>query len=206
MSKRVLNLVESEEFTPEELEDLAEVLKDVAEKRRKLSPIDRVRSSIHVIELKYDSIEPSNDWRECELAVSQVEEIDFKVVFDKILVLNDINDRWIAAIEATITFAAILFDVESWGEKLVNGSNGEFCPNLASKIVEFWRRMITKHDRPTNSIIQQLKDEEIGQCLGDYGDLSFVLQELKASRVVVQGTDGPEEAIVYDLISDEGDV
>lgn len=205
MSKRVLSLIEGEGLSPEELDELAELIRSEAEKKRKFSPLDRVRSMMHAVEKKYDSITPSSNWKECGPAIEQLNKINFASVLDSAIALEDVNDRWKAGMELTITFSAIMFDVEQWGYKLVNGSCGEFCPNLAILIEECWRQIVEKPERPTSQeLIQQIKSEELGKCLGDYGELDFVIHELKATRVITQGENGEsKEKIVYDLISDD---
>jgi hypothetical protein len=204
-SKRALKLVEDEDLSPEDLEELAVLIRGAAEKKRRLSPLDRCRQSLLAVRKKYDAIDiPSGSWKMCESAVRSLSCIEFAPVLDQILALEDVDDRWTVGIEATIAFSSIMFDAEQWGQKLVNGSCGEFCPDLGVLIEEFWRKMIGQPGRPSEEVIRQLKAEELGRCLGDYGDLDFVLNELKAIKVVTHTVDGQtEEKIIYDLISDD---
>jgi hypothetical protein len=208
-SKRALSLIEGENLSPEELDQLAILIRDAAEKKRRLSPLDRARSSMRTIQTKYDAIAiPSDNWKHCASAVSELEAIQFSSALNLALELDDANDRWTAGLELTVAFSSIMFDAEQWGYKLVNGSAGEFCPDLGALIEDFWRQLISKPGRPSDEVIRQLRTEKLGRCLGDYGDLEFVLGELEASRVsapVSNATSREPIIFVHDLVSDGGE-
>ena len=57
--------------------------------------------------------------------------------------------------------------------KLVNGSCGEFCPDLTETIEKMWKKIVSFEDTPSDEIFSEVTDEFV-KCFGDYCDLSFV--------------------------------
>lgn len=172
-----------DDLSPEELEELAEDLKVVAQEKKSCSSEKRIDQSTEYFHKKYRLIEPGDHWKDSKTsdAVRKLEKLSFQHIFEDILAVPDCESRWQLAIRATKVLSDAINGAEEWGRKLVNGSMGEWCPNAAEKVEAFWRLFVdhplTK--RPLNTTLRNAK-KVLNNCLGDYGCLEFVMEKYPA--------------------------
>jgi len=187
MGKRSHSLiinVEEADLSPEDLETLATDILSLANKKRALSPVKQIQQSIQNLKGQYDKIESGSSWKDEQTssAVKELEKLDYQYIFQEILNISEVDQRWNLAILMNEVVTGIIFDAEDWGGKQVNGSMGEWCPEAGKSLEKFWSKLLeTTSTNPSNDILIKV-EKCIVKSLGDYGDLSFVSKKYPSDK------------------------
>lgn len=193
--KRLFDEIVRNDLSPEELDELADKIRVAAQEKRLMPSDERIKQSIEYLDEQYDLIDPGENWKDekTSIAVKKLEKLQFLQIFDEIFAVAENESRWKLALQVTDILSEIIEDAESWGEKLVNGSMGAWCPDTAVELQEFWRKFVDDKitQRPSLQILHQAK-KRLTDCLGDHGDLNFVLTKFPIPA-------GQEEEEVIDL-------
>lgn len=105
-----------------------------------------------------------------KLAVSKVEALPITETFFAVSELEDVDARWNLGMELSLAVADMIYKAE---EAAGTAVSDEWCPNASTDVVDFWRGVCGKEERPSEEIGEEAKYELI-TCLGDYGELGFV--------------------------------
>lgn len=183
--KRIFDEIVRNDLSPEELDELADKIRVVAQEKRLLSSDERIKQSIEYLDEQYDLIDPGEDWKDAKTsaAVKNLEKLAFRHIFEDILAVEENESRWKLALRVTEVLSGMIEDAESWGEQLVSGSMGSWCPNTAVQLEEFWKKFVDDKNtrRPSVPTLLNAK-RRLSNCLGDYGDLNFVLVQFPAKQ------------------------
>jgi hypothetical protein len=177
--------------------DLETLHKNIEEELKKRRSVDDL---INELKQAYASIDWGDDGWKSETtsdAVRKLESLDPKVYEIREMILNlDIQQKWKAAPLFTEVLVSMIKTSEESAGKLVNGSGGEWCPNMASFVEDLWEEIIGDcSSLPCDAA--EVCNGLMG-ILGDYeNELGSILEKSKPSKRQKIGQDNP----VVDLTS-----
>lgn len=126
-------------------------------------------------------------------AVAQVENLDIGALYTSVLAVTG-EERWNLALSLHAVVSSIISNTSDYGCKLVNGSCGETCPELAESLVRFWEKML--RDTAPNHVLQEIIDDVVDST-DPYGEWDQVKSKAKEQLESVerpeQDSEGSEE-------------
>lgn len=140
--------------------------------------VDNVRAKMEDFSKQVQKIKYGKRWKDEQTAeaVRKLEALNYVYIIGLILAIQDVDDQWTLALEYTHQIAQIVSTATQRAHKRVNGSWGEFCPDLAQIIATgLWRELCDKEERPNDEILDNVVQLVfLDKIFGDYADLSFV--------------------------------
>lgn len=183
MTKRLLELISYEDLSIDELDHLASEVKEMVEKKRKLSPAEDILERGKAMLLKYNEIEYGSSWNTEETfqALSKLSDIMIFPLFNATLLLQNNDELWKIGMELTTIASGIISDADSNAEEFVNGVSGDWCQEQGGYVEDFWKSVLKSGREPSSLVgTQLLQDYESFQdILGEYGELTRVVKKLK---------------------------
>lgn len=149
------------ESTDSEIKVLMQHMEKFMEDRR--DPEEKITRALKALQKSYDDIEWGDDWTDSKSSDAEGElysSVSPKMnIAAKSILTNstlDVQAKWKYAITFTEIADRIIERASDCGYKLVNGSHGEWCPDAAEDICEFWRSFIKSS---YNSEVDEIRRE-----------------------------------------------
>mmetsp|Transcript_10624 Transcript_10624/g.23812 ORF Transcript_10624/g.23812 Transcript_10624/m.23812 type:complete len:212 (+) Transcript_10624:167-802(+) len=171
------------EIPKEDIQDLLTMLQKEMKQRRSVGDI------VKEMEQKCNAIDWGyGDWKSEKVSdgVSELEGLDSLITAALKLILEETEDnvqnQWEDALKLTLQMVSMINTAESNAGKLVNGSMGEYCPEMAFEVEALWADLVTRGKRPPDSWLETKLLPKLKGCLGDYEDsLPATLKKLRPS-------------------------
>eukprot|EP00918_Siedleckia_nematoides_P103557 GHVU01226044.1.p1 GENE.GHVU01226044.1~~GHVU01226044.1.p1 ORF type:complete len:293 (+),score=33.20 GHVU01226044.1:111-881(+) len=173
---RLLKMIEAavpgllSESSVSDLEEMQRDLKRIVDVKSRETPKERVSTRIKALDKRYNKIEDStgDHWKSEKTsdAVGMLDELELEPISNSILALDNVDERWEAAVEFTEETAGMIQSASETFEKLVNGSCGEWCPDSARIVERLWEELMKGGMPSDKGLVKQAAKAVEG--LGDY--------------------------------------
>ena len=179
---------------------LEQQVADERQRRKVESPLTTMRARLKAMEVVYSDIADSatGDWKSQATsdAIDRMDELDLARFAADVEAMVDGSDRWEMALDFSRTVHRIVTDVHEWGGQLVNGSEGEWCPDEVGELKSMWQRLIVGSRPPPPGIADQL-----AQLRLDFGDYDYQFNVSLPEEDEEEEEEEEEEAVI--VIDDE---
>lgn len=148
--------------TEEELISLKTDIDLYINRRKQQSTVENIREDIRQAQRTFDAIEWGEDWKSEKTsdAVHKLSKIEISAIVNSIIYPSfHINVALRLAIEISNVTYSIIRSAAEYGNKKVNGSMGEWCPDTASEIDDLWLTLSEKikNQNPDPEIVKEAK-------------------------------------------------